>query len=386
MRRATALEALVWGACGALVLYLCAEGLHALAAGRKPRPSLYAQARARLLEKPLPASDAGEPLARILTDRAELEAHLDDFRAAGVYLGNTPYQELASGEARFTVLGEDGILRNKPNVALWSVQLRTRLFHSYDPVMLDRLGGGEDLPPRVRAFVDRYGFRETVATTDENGDRTTLPHSSAEGIVLVIGDSQAFGVGLEDEETLASLLQRRFPALRFVNASVPSGETRDNLARLRDRLERLAGRVKAVVYFFSESDIERGVEPDALISQVHELCERHGVASRTLVYGAYFYRTLPEIVRATTARFEQVSDEALVAKLVFRRRMLERARALGFHAVDTWEIVQRYRERERSLFAGLALYLDHGHWSPRGTRLIADAVAAPDGSLYPLVR
>jgi hypothetical protein len=49
--------------------------------------------------------------------------------------------------------------------------------------------------------------------------------------------------------------------------------------------------------------------------------------------------------------------------------------------VDTWELVQRYRAEEKSLFAGMALYVDHVHWSPRGIERIADAVAAPDGAL-----
>jgi lysophospholipase L1-like esterase len=386
MSRATTLAALLWGVFGALVLYLSIEGLHALAGGRKPSPALFVQLRERLRERPLSPEQAGPALAQVLTDRAELEALFDDFRAARISLGNTPYLELATDEARFTVLGEDGILRNKPNVTLWSAQLRTRLFHSYDPVVLNRLGGGDDLPPRVRALVTRYGFRETLATTDANGDRTTLPRSDAHPVVLVIGDSLAFGTGLDDDETLASVLQRRFPSARVVNASVPSGATRDNLARLRERLEEFGDRVVALVYFFCENDIDRGVPGSSVLAPVNELTERHGVKARTLVYGQFLYRTAPEIVRATTERFEQVSDEELLAKMVFRREMEDSARELGFHVVDTWEIVQRYREQELSLFAGMALYVDHTHWSPRGTRLIADAVAAPDGALATALR
>ena len=344
------------------------------------------QLRDRLRERPLSAEQAGPALAQVLTDRGELEALFDDFRAARISLGNTPYLELATDEARFTVLGRDGILRNKPNVTLWSTQLRTRLFDSYDPVVMNRLGGGDDLPPRVRALVERYGFRKTLATTDENGDRITLPHSDAHDIVLVIGDSLAFGTNLNDDETLASALQRRFPEARFVNASVPSGATRDNLARLRERLDLFGDRVVALVYFFCENDIDRGVSGASVLASISELCERHGVKSRTLVYGQYFYRTTPEIIRATTERFEQVSDEELLAKMVFRREMEDSAREQGYSVVDTWEIAQRYREQEMSLFAPLALYVDHAHWSPRGIRLIADAVAAPDGALATALR
>jgi len=376
-----ALFALLWGVCGVLVLYLCVEGLHALAGGRKPTPALFVQLRERLREQPLSPDQAGPALAQVLTDRAELEALFDDFRAARISVGNSPYLELATEEARFTVLGEDGILRNKPNITLWSAQLRTRLFHSYDPVTLNRLGGGDDLPPRVRAFVDRYGFRETLATTDANGDRTTLPRSDAHDVVLVIGDSLAFGTGLDDGETLPSALQRRFPSARFVNASVPSGATRDNLARLRERLEELGDRVVALVYFFCENDIDRGVPGSSVLEAVNELTERHGVTSRTLIYGQFFYRTAPEIVRATTERLELVSDEELLAKMAFRREMEDSAREQGFHVVDSWEIVQRYREQEKSLLAGMALYVDHVHWSPRGIELLADAVATPDGAL-----
>jgi len=38
------------------------------------------------------------------------------------------------------------------------------------------------------------------------------------------------------------------------------------------------------------------------------------------------------------------------------------------------DMVQDFQKSEGSLYAALALYIDHGHLSPRGIRVLADRV------------
>ena len=58
-------------------------------------------------------------------------------------------------------------------------------------------------------------------STDKHGHRRTAELSSAAHTVLFLGDSCTFGVGVDDDQTFASLLQDRLPATRCLNAGVP---------------------------------------------------------------------------------------------------------------------------------------------------------------------
>jgi hypothetical protein len=57
--------------------------------------------------------------------------------------------------------------------------------------------------------------------------------------------------------------------------------------------------------------------------------------------------------------------------------VLARARERGFEVVDTVDLVEAYRRDAGSLVAGMALYVDHGHFSREGMRRLAEAIPAP---------
>ena len=80
-----------------------------------------------------------------------------------------------------------------------------------------------------RAFGDSYGNRPdyrgvafgAAVQTDANGFRVdpTFRESSGGDAVLILGDSVSFGVGVDAAKTVAGLLQRALPQVRFYNSS-----------------------------------------------------------------------------------------------------------------------------------------------------------------------
>jgi lysophospholipase L1-like esterase len=91
-----------------------------------------------------------------------------------------------------------------------------------DPVLLWRVRRGLE-----RAEVKGYLAREHVSfrvSTDAHGFRTSANASAgSEPAVLVLGDSTAFGAGIEAEETYAARLDELLPAARVLNGAIPSG-------------------------------------------------------------------------------------------------------------------------------------------------------------------
>ena len=72
------------------------------------------------------------------------------------------------------------------------------------------------LPDRVQRFVDRYAVRLTTFDRRVRAAKHD-PGGRPPEVVFVTGDSVAGGVMINDDETLASALQRRDPHRRYLN-------------------------------------------------------------------------------------------------------------------------------------------------------------------------
>ena len=196
-----------------LAVYLIGEGVFALNQWERSHRSLAYQA-AQMVD-----GIVGQRQDRfyrpVLSDPGEIEALFDDLRAAGVGVGNSPYEQLRTDNAS---IGRkiDGCPQNRPNISKTMTYLRTPLFEMFNPIVMfydsDRI-----LPDRLQRFVERYAVRLTTFTTDESGHRRTIPAVDSPETVFVAGDSVAAGAMVNDAETLASVLQRRDPHRRYVN-------------------------------------------------------------------------------------------------------------------------------------------------------------------------
>lgn len=352
----------------AVVFFLALEGVYSLV---QDEPTLSLTRRFLAQHRPVHAY-TGE-LAPYLTDRRQIEEQLPAFQANGVVLANSPYKRLASAEARTTV--DDPVLghRLKPNLVVRSSHLHSRLFDSLDPLAYSYIQrDGAPLDPEVADFLARHAFLEIPWTTDEDGLRTTLPRVDAEKVVLLVGSSPCASPFVKDEETLASVLQRRQMDLRFVNACLPGTKVWNHAAQTERMLERFGDRVVGLIYTINEKNFGDG---DAVrfgevglanaleaLDRIAGQLDAVGADYRVLIYHYYIWETMPDLFRANTHLEESFAN---------RRAILARARELGFTIVDTFEMVHDYSLSQGSLFAGMALYVDHGHLSREGNQVLA---------------
>lgn len=93
----------------------------------------------------------------------------------------------------------------------------------------------------------------TVLTFDSNGFRQTSPpvrlddNRPNQGRVVVLGDSQAMGWGVQDEETFGSILGKKY-GFKVYNLAVASYGTARELMRLRKEFELRKGDVVVIQY------------------------------------------------------------------------------------------------------------------------------------------
>ena len=189
--------------------------------------------------------------------------------------------------------------------------------------------------------------------------------STAEPVILIAGDSVAFGAHLGDHEHLASQLQRLLPDYQFVAVGIPGGGPYDAFQAMEEAATRYGPRIRGLVYVNCENDFELD-DPLSIAADLASWIERHQLRHRILVLNRYVYRTMPEIFRGSLSSFlEMRANSATLATA---------ARKAGFSTIDFGAIVESYRRQHGSLLAGAALYIDQVHFSAEGTRLVAERV------------
>jgi hypothetical protein len=292
-------------------------------------------------------------------------------KANGVGLGNSPFSELKTEEASVnTEKGE--CLEQKPNLRKHVGYLRTNLFNPFDQMSFfvdaDRM-----LPPELEAFLDRYAFRVVMHTTNQFGERTTLPDVNAERVVLVAGDSVANGLAIDDAETLSSQLQAGDSTRRYINLGIARAAAADIVCALERAAGRYRGRIDEVIYVLCENDFDQGGKysaPDDLVAWLDGFRTRENVARVVVVIQPLIYNTVPEVTR-----LRGHSHYGWPTFLDERLRTVDLARAKGFGVIDFVDVTAAERIRGRTQFAPLALYVDHAHWSPVGVERVVDALA-----------
>jgi hypothetical protein len=211
-------------------------------------------------------------------------------------------------------------------------------------------------------------------TTNQYGERLTLPAVESEQIILIAGDSVANGVMLDDSETVASQLQAIDPAHQYVNLGISGATSADIQCALEKAATRYAGRVRELIYVFCENDfIESNAygTPEELVDWLVEFKNRVGIDRVVLQYAPYIYNIVPQVTRVNgnpRRNFPTFRDE--------KRRLLRAAREAGFGIIDYVEIAKAEEEAVGSQFASLALFVDHAHLSRVGTQRLLPHYAA----------
>jgi lysophospholipase L1-like esterase len=262
----------------------------------------------------------------------------------------------------------------RPGVEFEGIVLRARNPLNLDPPVL-YLPSGAPVGSAVARFLGDHARVRYRFATDSEGHRRTLPAVDAERAVLVVGDSVAFGVGVSDEATVASVLQRRVgPGLRVVNAGV-GGYSGEQARAWADALSQ-PRRFDALVYLTSQNDfmLDEGrsyVEAaDEVLAGMGRLRERFSnpIVMLVVSYLEFEARDLlleegwpPERVRKTEELYRALPDLA---------------RRHGISYVDWSAVVDAEARANGSIFATLALYSDHGHLSPHGSRIAAREIQA----------
>ncbi len=315
------------------------------------------------------ASRMPEPpeLGQYVNSEKEIRDLYPAFLEDGIAFGNSPFAELIQPVTESIVRNKDGMLVNLPNHTYQVAFGRYRVGDSWDPILYKNNHPEKPNSAKTDAFVKKHLFNATTATHDADGHRITLPASKADDIVIVMGDSVAYGAAVNDADTLPSQLQVLHPELRFINAGVGGSGTPDNLQRLEVELKRYGRAVKSVIYLLCENDWNEDDTPEKLADGLLKVLDTAGVQDRVFIFTQYIERAMPDLVRSSkeTDYRRFMNDKARTFELLKGRSKTP------IVIVDWTKIVDDHRQQSGSVFSGLGLYVDHCHLSPEGLRILA---------------
>lgn len=264
----------------------------------------------------------------------------------------------------------------RPNVRGSAYILRTRQDFNLDPpviyipsdaVMSKELGAYLDRETRVR-----YGFSTTA-----DGLRTTLPAVSSPRRVLLVGDSVGFGLGVDDDATMASQLQASLGNdLQIVNAAV-GGYGADQIFRVADK-QTAARAFDALIYVANANDYEADLEQDVLalasdnLRRLAKLTPRVGNRVVVLLTG-YLEYAVRDIFNP---RIHGWTGPWVRHAGFLRAGLPAVAAELGFQFVDMHQLVDDTVQSQGTIFSPFGLFVDHAHLSRQGNRIAATALRA----------
>jgi lysophospholipase L1-like esterase len=263
--------------------------------------------------------------------------------------------------------------RLRPNVRAEVAVIPTKGLENFESSMIQAPAGAQ-LSEATRSFIASSEAFHIAYTTDAEGRRQTTPPTTARDKVLLVGDSVVFGYGVNDEVTAASQLQGLLgPATQVVNAGV-AGYDGDQVVRVADRLS-AARDYSTLVYVACQNDFSTD-DDDATIASVTRVMAGLKQLAGRFERGVVVVLTTYVDYAARDVLSGEVFDTAARGWGDMLRRRLEReAVASGFRFVDFSAVIDRHRQRERSMLAPFALYVDRSHLSNEGNRLLAAELA-----------
>lgn len=259
----------------------------------------------------------------------------------------------------------------RPGARIDAYMLAAENALNLDPPVI-HLPGDARLSDALQAYLATHARRDYRYTVGPDGRRRTLPEVRAEAKILMVGDSSLFGIGVDDEHTIASFLQQLVgDEVEVVNAGVGGYDGTQAIAVARHLSDEQ--RFRALVYVAHHNDFRDGKDygltpARSMAHELSALADRfeEGVVVASVPYLEWVTRGLWQEYGFPPGR--------IATSEVLWRELPGIVAGVGFRYVDGVALIESSVKAEGSVFAPLGFYADHGHLSPRGNRLLAERI------------
>jgi lysophospholipase L1-like esterase len=244
----------------------------------------------------------------------------------------------------------------------------TKAINVDPPVLHLRDADMPHISNKLHSYLKQESRLSYSYSTDSDGFRRTVPEVESDKQILIIGDSVPFGVGVNDENTAASQLQKMVGnEFQIINGGV--GGYSGHQAVLRAKKLSEEKKYFGLIYIACQNDFMQVADWTA--SARETLKELDSISDHfnnniVVILETYMEYNLRDF-------FLELGwpDQHIEKTHILRKFLPEMADEFGFEYQDWTDVVQNFMMQQQSVFSRFALYSDHAHLSPLGNRLMA---------------
>jgi hypothetical protein len=258
-----------------------------------------------------------------------------------------------------------------PNAHVSVYTLQALNPENLDPPVL-ALPSGARISEGLKQYIKEQARLHYSYNVGHDGYRVTMPAVDSDHRILLVGDSVLFGLGVNDDATMASYLQRMVGhSFRVVNAGVGdfSGEQALQMANKAARKDRY----EVLIYIACQNDFMLSAEGVPYSVQAGEILKKFAAVKDkfggkvVVMLMPHMEYALDDILRKGGEYREMVSEMDRL-----RREMPVAAKELALEFFDMTDVMNDYTQQSGTIMGRFALFADTAHLSPLGNQLAAE--------------
>jgi hypothetical protein len=258
-----------------------------------------------------------------------------------------------------------------PNAHISLYTLHALNPENFDPPVL-ALPSDAQSSQDLKQYIKEQARLHYTYNVGPDGYRVTIPAVDSDHKMLLVGDSVVFGLGVNDDVTMASYLQRMVGnSFRVVNAGVGgfSGE------QALQMVNKAAGKdqYEVLIYIACQNDFILSAEEAPHSVQAREVLKRFAAVKDkfggkvVVMLVPHMEYALDDILRKGGWYREMVAEMDRL-----RREMPVVAKEFGLEFLDMTDVINGYTQQSGTIMARFALFADTAHLSPLGNRIAAE--------------
>ena len=310
----------------------------------------------------------------VVSDEGQIKALIPKMTEAGIGLSSLSFAQTQTERARLSIENRECI-SPKANLDKTVLFVRSTLSEPLDPIIAfhDRT---TTLSPELALFFQDYGYGAHTLTTNALAERVTVPLVEQPRKVVVAGGSAAFGLLLDDANSLASRLQKRDNSRQYITLAVPEGSAEQVICNLTKAIPRYRGQVDELIYFYSEADLDSGNTlgtPEEVISALKNLAQNESIGKVTIFYSPLIYSLAPQFTR-----YRGYASDLLPNRQAVKDRLRKIVAGAGFGWLDIGEVALEASKAQGSEFAVLNNFADDRNLSLQGMDKLVLRLMGPE--------
>jgi hypothetical protein len=310
----------------------------------------------------------------VISDDEQVKPLIPKLVDAGIGISTPAFAQTQTERARLTIANRECI-SPKANLNKTLTLLRTTLSEPLDPIFAyyDR---NASLSPELTLFFQDYAYGAHALTTNALGERVTVPAVEQQRKVVVAGGSAAFGLLVDDANSLASRLQKRDNTRQYITVAVPEGSAEQAICNLKTAISRYNGQVDELIYFYSEADLDSGERlgtPEDAIAAIKNIAANEGIGKVTIYYSPLIYSLAPQYTR-----YRGYASDSLPNRQAIKERLRKIVAGAGFGWLDIGDVALDASKADGTEFSVLNYFADDRNLSLKGMNKLVERIMGPE--------